>query len=58
MAGRLEDARAWLEVLGSITPSVEAMSNPVPRRTALIALLLLELIQPSNAPLETALREQ
>ena len=57
MAGRLGDGFAWLSVLSGITPSVEAIANPVPRRVALIALVLLELIQPSNASIEASLRE-
>ena len=57
MAGRLHDGRVWLQVLAGITPSVEAIANPVPRRVALIALVLLELIQPSNASLDAIVRE-
>ena len=57
MAGRFQDGRAWLQVLVGITPAAKAIANPVPRRVALIALVLLELIDPSNAPLEALLRD-
>ena len=49
LADRLDEGRVWLEALATITPAIDAISNPIPRRTALIGLLLLELIQPSRA---------
>ena len=49
LADRLDEGRVWLEALATITPATDAISNPIPRRIALIGLLLLELIQPSRA---------
>lgn len=41
LAGHLVHARACLVALTTITPSVAATANPLPRRMALITLLAL-----------------
>ena len=48
LAQRFAEGRAWLTALITLTPAVKATANPVPRRIALIALLALELIEPST----------
>ena len=52
LAHRFQEGRAWLMALITLTPSVKAIANPVPRRIALIALLVLELLEPSTADLD------
>ena len=46
LAGHLRAARAWWHLLSDPSPSLAACSNPIPARPALVALLLLELLQP------------
>ena len=52
LAHRFQEGRAWLTALITLTPAVKATANPVPRRIALIALLALELIEPSTPDLD------
>ena len=52
LAHRFKEGRAWLKALITLTPAVKATANPVPRRIALIALLALELIEPSTPDLD------
>ena len=49
---RFAEGRAWLLALITLTPAVKATANPVPRRIALVALLALELIEPSSSDLD------
>ena len=53
LSERFEEGHAWLTALITLTPSVKATANPVPRRIALIALLALELVDPSMPDLES-----
>ncbi|QNJ13179.1 putative alpha-glycosyltransferase/ family 4 [Synechococcus sp. A18-46.1] len=57
LAHRFQESRAWLTALITLTPSVKSTANPVPRRIALIALLALELIEPTTPDLDPWLAE-
>ena len=57
MARRWPEARAWLMALITETPASQATANPVPRRIAWLALLTLELVEPSTAALDPWLAE-
>ena len=57
MARRWPEARAWLMALITETPASQATANPVPRRIAWLALLTLELVEPSTAELDPWLAE-
>ena len=57
LAHQFADGRAWLKALITLTPAVRATANPLPRRIALIALLALELIEPSTPNLDAWLAE-
>ena len=52
LAQRLKEGGAWLKALITLTPATKATANPVPQRIALIALLALELIEPTNPDLD------
>ena len=49
--------RAWLTALITPTPAVRDTANPVPQRIALIALLALELIEPTTSDLDSWQRQ-
>ena len=57
LLGSLQVGRTWLMALCTITPAAAAIANPVPRRVALIALSMLELIQPSKQSVDDWLEE-